>query len=148
MISHQDFLKTAAARSHYTKNISNTTSPNSTTGSIAAAWNPGVPGLKSASGEERHWTCEGPGKSVPTRGVAFLIMWHTSVLTIWHNGSKSRERTCKPDTFLPSETFRVGEGTTRTMVCQIIRTTMCQIISKTTAKSLTLNLCSPESDEK
>jgi integrase len=29
--------------------------------------------------------------------------------------------------------FGVGEGTSGTMVCQIIRTTMCQIISKTTA---------------
>jgi hypothetical protein len=28
--------------------------------------------------------------------------------------------------------FGVGEGTSGTMVCQIIRTTMCQLISKTT----------------
>jgi hypothetical protein len=36
----------------------------------------GVPGLKCASGEERHWTSEGPGNSVPARGLVlglFLI---------------------------------------------------------------------------
>src|SRR5271156_5968964 len=27
--------------------------------------------------------------------VAFLIMWHTSALTIWHNDCKSRERMCR-----------------------------------------------------
>ena len=42
--------------------------------------------------------------------VAFLIMWRTSLLTIWHNGGKSGERTCRPGTFLPSETFSGSRG--------------------------------------
>jgi hypothetical protein len=33
--------------------------------------------------------------------VAFLIMWHTSVLTIWHDGCESGERMCRLSIFSP-----------------------------------------------
>jgi len=46
------------------------------------------------------------------QAVAFLIMWRTSVLTIWQNSSKSRERTFRPGTFLPSDTLS-GSGRAR-----------------------------------
>jgi hypothetical protein len=38
-------------------------------------------------------------------GNKMLIMWRTSVLTIWHNDSKSGERMCGPRIFPPSESY-------------------------------------------
>ena len=42
-------------------------------------------------------------------GVVFLIMWRTSVLTIWHNDSKSGERMCGHSSIHTTERYLGSE---------------------------------------